>query len=325
MKDFFPSANYYADGRQALIDLYRSQGWKRLWVPEYFCYDVIASLEKAGLELMFYDDYPGNREDSKTLEDFQREGYFQPSDAVLRVNYFGMRSFRGAEHLIIPVVEDHTHDLIGSWARNSHADWCIASLRKSLPIPEGGILWSPIGRSLPKTPEASDENERIATIRWEAMRLKTRYLSGENVDKDSFRAGFLNTEEYYDRADICALDRQSIDYLKSFDVLDWYNKKRNNWSFLQDIKNNGVRVILPENQGCYPFSLVLIFDSTNERDRVRSILIANRVYPAILWNLNNCPENAAIFLFSREMLSIHCDGRYTADDIHRLKSIIESV
>lgn len=56
LQDFFPSANYYADGRQALIDLYRSQGWQRLWVPEYFCYDVIASLKEAGLELQFYAD-----------------------------------------------------------------------------------------------------------------------------------------------------------------------------------------------------------------------------------------------------------------------------
>ena len=59
LQDFYPKANYYADGRQALIDLYRSQGWQRLWVPEYFCYDVIASLKEAGLELRYYTDYPG--------------------------------------------------------------------------------------------------------------------------------------------------------------------------------------------------------------------------------------------------------------------------
>ena len=142
---FYPSANYYADGRQALIHLYHSQSWQRLWVPEYFCYDVIASLKKAGLDLRFYADYPGYRDDSKTLEAIQRNGYFKPYDAILRVNYFGTRSYRSIEKLNIPVVEDHTHDLIGGWAMNSHADWCIASLRKTLPIPEGGMLWSPVG------------------------------------------------------------------------------------------------------------------------------------------------------------------------------------
>ena len=133
LQDFFPSANYYADGRQALIDLYRSQGWQRLWMPEYFCYDVIESLKEAGLELVFYTDYPDYHDDSKAIEAIQRKGHFRPTDAILRVNYFGTRSYRDVEKLNIPVVEDHTHDLIGGWAINSHADWCIASLRKSLP------------------------------------------------------------------------------------------------------------------------------------------------------------------------------------------------
>lgn len=325
LNSFFPSANYYADGRQALIHLYHSQGWQRLWVPEYFCYDVIVSLEEAGLKLCFYADYPDSHEDGNSLEDNQGKGCFQSTDAILRVNYFGTRSYRGLNSLRIPVVEDHTHDLIGSWARHSRADWCIASLRKSLPVPEGGMLWSPVGLPLPKAPELSEENEKIAATRWEAMKLKAGYLSGEKVEKTAFRYRFVDTEEYFDRAEICALDRKSTEYLKTFDVLDWYNKKKENWELLRDIKKKGVRVVLPENQGCYPFSLVLLFDSLDERERVRRALIANQVYPAILWNLDLCPENWAIHQFSREMLSIHCDARYTKEEILQMKSIIESI
>ena len=184
-----------------MIDLYRSQGWQRLWVPEYFCYDVIASLKEAGLELRYYADWPGKDDGENDNLDL-RQG-----DAILRVNYFGMRSYRSVEKLPVPVVEDHTHDLIGGWAMNSHADWCIASLRKTLPIPEGGMLWSPVGLRLPEMPERSEENERIAVTRWEAMRLKARYLAGEDVEKAAFRAGFVDTEEYFDRAEVCALDR----------------------------------------------------------------------------------------------------------------------
>lgn len=325
LRDFFPSANYYADGRQALIDLYRWQGWQRLWVPEYFCYDVIASLKDAGLALRFYADYPGYQEDGRTLDAIQRNGYFKQGDAVLRVNYFGTRSYRHVEKLNVPVVEDHTHDLIGSWAINSHADWCIASLRKSLPIPEGGMLWSPVGFPLPKAPEISEENENIAAIRWDAMRLKARYLAGEEVEKAIFRAGFVDTEEYFERAEVCALDRESLEYLKLFDIRVWYNKKRENWELLRDFKKEGVRVIRPEDMGCYPFSLVLLFDFSDERDRVRKELIAHQIYPAILWTIPHCPVDGEVFKFSRGMLSIHCDGRYTKEEILQMKSIIESI
>ena len=319
LRDFFPSANYYADGRQALIDLYRSQGWQRLWVPEYFCYDVIASLKEAGLELAFYVDYPGNN------DNLNLNVNFRAGDALLRVNYFGLRGYRSTEKLMVPVVEDHTHDLIGGWAINSHADWCIASLRKSLPVPEGGMLWSPMGLKLPKAPVASEENEKIAAIRWEAMKLKARYLAGENVEKAAFRAGFVDTEEYFDRADVCALDAESQRFLRSFDIRDWYKWKRENWELLQDIKKDGVRVLLPENRGCYPFSLILVFTSVYDRDTVRKALIEKQIYPAILWSLPHCPADGELFKMSRGMLSIHCDARYTKEEILQMKRTIESI
>ena len=322
--DFFPSANYFADGRQAIIHLYYSQGWKRLWMPEYFCYDVIATLEEAGLNLMFYQDWPDDHDDSETLENIKRKGRFLPTDAVLRVNYYGTRMFRSTEKLsVAAVVEDHTHDMIGDWSIHSTADWCIASLRKTLPIPEGGMLWSPMGLKLPAAPEVSEENEQIAAIRWEAMRLKARYLAGEAVEKAEFRKGYVETEECFDYAPVGTLDNASQDYLKSFDIRSWYNRKRENWELLKDIKKDGVRVISPESMGCYPFSFVLLFDTTEERDRVRKALIEHQIYPAVLWNV---PDTASdvVKSFSQRMLSIHCDGRYTEEDILQLKSMIEA-
>lgn len=325
LQDFFPSANYYADGRQALIHLYHSQGWQRLWIPEYFCYDVISSLEQAGLNLRFYVDYPGCENDSTTLENIKRNGHFLKTDAVLRVNYFGKRSFRNNTKLpVAAIVEDHTHDLIGDWAKNSNADFCIASLRKTLPLPEGGILWSPTGLQLPEAPEVSEENEGIATTRWEAMGLKARYLAGEKIEKAAFRSGFVETEEFFDRAEVCALDKKSQDYLSRFDLRNWYDKKKENWKILCDIKKEEVQVICPEYMGCYPFSLVLLFNSHDERDRVRKELIAHNIYPAVLWNVPS-PNDGNIFTFSKGMLSIHCDGRYTAEEILHMKSIIESI
>ena len=324
LHDFYPHANYYADGRQALIHLYQSQGWQRLWVPEYFCYEVVESLKQAGLDLRFYADWPGYHNDSETLDAIHRHDHFKPCDAVLRVNYFGTRSYRNSERLPVAVVEDHTHDLIGNWALHSTADWCIASLRKTLPIPEGGILWSPLRLPLPEAPEKSEKNEEIAAIRWEAMKLKAGYLAGKDIEKETFRLGFINTEDYFDSAPVCSLDNMSQEYLESFNVRDWYGKKRDNWNLLRDLRKDGVHVLLPEDTSGYPFSLILFFDFLDERDRVRKALIDNKVYPAVLWNIP-APTEGEVFHFSRGMLSIHCDGRYSSDDILQLKSIIESV
>lgn len=325
IESFQPRANFYADGRLALIHLFRSQKWKRLWLPEYFCYDVIASLKETGIDIRFYADFPGFRGDSQTLEAIQKNGAFRQDDAILRVNYFGMRSYRSSDRLsVAAIVEDHTHDLIGGWALNSHADWCLASLRKTLPIPEGGMLWSPKGLKLPEKPKSLEANEKIAETRWEAMRLKTKYLAGNNVEKASFRTGFVETEEFFDHAPVCALDKQTQVFLRGFDIRDWYNKKRENWEKLRDIKIDSVKVMVPENMSCYPFSLVLLFEDLEERDRVRKALIANQIYPAVLWNVPS-PTEGEIFQVSRGMLSIHCDARYNADDIQKLRTILESL
>lgn len=325
LKDHFPSVNYYADGRQAIIHLFHSQGWQRLWVPEYFCYDVIESLKEAGLDLRFYADYPGYKGDDNTLDAIQRNGHFRPLDAVLRVNYFGTRFYRNAERLsVAAIVEDHTHDLIGGWARYSRADWCVASLRKTLPIPEGGVLWSPKNLPLPEAPEISVENEGIASIRWDAMRLKTRYLAGEDIEKAAFRKGLVETEPFFDTAHVCAIDEKSQEYLKTFDIQDWYDKKRENWHILSGIQKESVHILFPEDAGCYPFSLILLFDFLDERERVRKALIEKQIYPAVLWHIP-LTLDGDIFKISRGMLSIHCDGRYSTDDILQLKSIIESV
>lgn len=323
--DYYPSSNLYADGRQALIHLYKTQAWGNLWIPDYFCHDVIESLKQAGLNLRFYHDSPDCHVDQLTLDSIREKGLFQSNDAVLRVNYFGMRSCRYSSLLQeAAIIEDHTHDLIGEWARNSTADWCIASLRKTLPIPEGGILWSPKGNSLPDPPQVLDDNEGIATIRWNAMVLKSRFLFGDEVEKGQFRSGFLNTESFFDDAPVCSLDGKSQEYLRSFDIQEWYQKKKDNWALLRDIHKEGVRVVEPEGSTCNPFSLVLLFDIPSERDRVKLELINHHVYPAILWSIP-CPMKSDTYLFSRRMLSIHCDARYSHEDILQLKSIIESV
>lgn len=322
--DIIPSANYYADGRQALIHLYWTQGWERLWIPDYFCYEVVDSLSNAGLHLQFYSDLPFSMDDDCTLDALARDGQFNLKDAVLRVNYFGTRRFRSAADLPVPVIEDHTHDLIGDWPSKSNADWCIASLRKTLPIPEGGILWSPSGLPLPEPPERSDDNEVIASVRWEAMRMKSRYLAGEDVDKAEFRSVFIDTEGFYDTASVCSLDKNSQDYLASFDIADWYRRKLVNWDILRSIDKEGIKILKPDDSGCNPFSLIMLFDSEERRGFVRQKLIDKQVYPAVLWSIPGKSAGEA-FEFSCRMLSIHCDGRYSPEEILHMKLILDSI
>jgi len=54
--DYFPKANLYANGRQAIQELIVQERWKRIWMPEYFCYEIIDSIKKNDIQICFYND-----------------------------------------------------------------------------------------------------------------------------------------------------------------------------------------------------------------------------------------------------------------------------
>lgn len=310
-----------ACGRQALLSLIAEQGWKRMWVPTYFCHEVILYLQrKSNIEIEFYNDYPGS-DDVVSINDIP----FADTDVLLRMNYFGLRSWRDNAQIPIPVIEDHSHDLVGDWAIRSNADWCIASLRKTLPIAEGGIVWSPRNLELP-TAIHDGENERLSAERWKAMWLKRAYVSGYYQEKESFRSVFMKTESQFDSLPISAIDEQSNWTIQHFDLSKWTAVRRHNWSKLNKLLASlGVQVLVPENAKCNPFMVVFLFESFTRRNQVRQRMIENKIYPAILWSLPDCVKSDARCV-SERILMIHCDGRYDSNACeelcNRLKQIL---
>ena len=319
LTDVYRNALLLADGRQCIMALIRQYGWKRLWMPEYFCYEVIASIEQmTGIEIAFYHDLPILSNDQRTVEELP----YMDGDVLFRVNYFGLRDFRSEDKIPIPVIEDHTHDLLGHWALYSNADWCIASLRKSLPVPEGGMMWSPKGFSLDCITDESEENKEIAASRWEGMRMKAAYLNGEQKNKDAFRKKFIDTEGWFDCAEISAIDDNSRNYIEKLDINLWQGAKLKNWKILH--REMKTKPLSAENDSCTPFSCILLAESHDAREQLRKRLIARSIYPAILWNVPHSASEMAKD-FSSRMLSVHCDGRYTPDDARQLSAIINDL
>lgn len=317
LADVFRGATLLADGRMCIVVLIRQYGWKRLWMPDYFCYEVVETIkEQTGIEVKLYADSPLCEGKIENLP-------FAEGDVLLRMNFFGMRDFRTNKAIKVPVIEDHSHDPFGHWALYSDADWCISSIRKILPLPEGGMVWSPKGHQIKIKLKESRENDEIAFTRWEGMDLKTRYLKGENVSKEAFRQKYTNTEPWFDSAEPVLIDERSRNVIaEQFDINLWLGAKRRNWQLLSSLINTEFcQIMTVQHESCTMFSLVLLLHNKEKRDAVRKQLIASFVYPAILWNV---PEEASDKSkdFSRRMLSVHCDGRYMEEDIRQLANIL---
>lgn len=317
LTDVFRGATLLADGRQSIVALIRQYGWLRLWMPDYFCYEVIETIkEQTGIEVILYEDNPIKEGKVELLP-------FEKDDVLLRMNFFGLRDVRRNDAIPVPVIEDHSHDPFGHWALYSDADWCISSIRKSLPLSEGGMMWSPKGLELPEVQSSTAENEKIAAIRWEAMEMKTSYLAGKDVSKEEFRKKYTETEEWFDTAEPSLIDERTKKFIcNQFDLNLWLGAKRKNWELLSSLVNKEhCKVLTAEHESCTMFSLVLLLENKTQRDMIRESLIEKCVYPAILWNV---PEWASeeSKRFSERMLSIHCDGRYNEEDIKQLAGIL---
>ena len=317
LTDVYKGATLLADGRQCIVALIRQYGWKRIWMPDYFCYEVIDTIkEQTGIKVMFYEDSPLHEGQVENLP-------FKEGDVLLRMNFFGLREQRNNKRITCPVIEDHTHDPFGHWALYSDADWCISSIRKILPLPEGGMMWSPKGHNLDINLIASEENEKIAAIRWEGMEMKAAYLKGEDINKDDFRKKYTETEEWFDHSEPTLIDDRSKEFVsKQLDINLWQGAKRKNRVLLKSlVKSDVCKMLEPEDDSCTMFSLVLYFDTKEIRDSVRKRLIESCAYPAILWVVPDGASEAARD-FSERMLSVHCDGRYMEEDIKQLASIL---
>jgi hypothetical protein len=310
-------------GRDALRMVLRTgvarHGWRRLWVPEYFCQHVVAALVRPDLELLPYLDHP-----LRTTVELPPA---RPQDAVLVINYFGLRApWQAPEGADFQIVEDHSHDLTSPWAWTSRADYCIASLRKTLPLSDGGVVWSPRGHPLPAAPAMDEQRRRAAGLKLGAMLLKAMYLDGLPVDKAGYRELARLGEVGLARPSVSSISEVSRAVVDAFDLKPWRDLRRRNVEFLRtQLKGvRGLRLPGPHHPDAVAFSGLVVVDEPQRRDRLVQGLFQARIYPAVLWLLEETvlPVGDEARDLSRRTLSIHGDGRYDLSDIARITAVV---
>jgi len=280
---------------------------------------VTAALIRPGLDLVPFADDPLRPEPE--LPD-ARQG-----DAVLILNYFGLRApVEVAPRDGIEVIEDHSHDPASPWAMVSTADFCVASLRKTLPLPEGGVLWSPRQHPLPADPEVTDQRRLALASKLQAMILKAMYLEGEPVEKSVFRMLSLKGEHELDVPSIAGMSELTRTVLRAFPSASWRQARAANHAVLADrlAPLGWARLLHPVTGAGVPLSAVVMMDTAQRREAVRSRLIEERVYPSVLWSLEDPVLRVGhrALELSRRVLSIHCDGRYTTRDMERIAELV---
>lgn len=313
---------YGGSGRDAMRALLehgkQTRTWRRLWVPAYFCQEVVAALAKSGLQVALYDDDPTRL--APELDGLPLEA----GDSILVVNYFGLRGTLTYQ-LPVDVIEDHTHAPFSPWAHASTATFCVASLRKTLPLPDGGILWSPQGEELPPDAQVTDERATSSHQKLTAMVLKALYLKGHPVNKNTYRALQLEGERGLASGMLSGMPRHTREMLASLPIVEYERARRANGAWLRSLlaEDTRVQLLAPHTADATALCVPVIFASAKVMEECRRMLITENIFPAQLWALEPL---AGITPAHRDLasrcLAFHCDARYGQADLERVASTL---
>lgn len=323
-RERFMNAMCLRSGRDALKAVAREFEPTTVLMPALACDSMILPFEMYGHKVKYYKlnkDYSINRESLYFLISNEDKTVL-----FLYMDYFGNKAIEDVEleklrasnpHLVF--IEDRTHNLLVNSRYTFKPDFTVASLRKWIDIPDGGLLWT--DRELK---EEYSEDLIFSEVRLRAQCMRNEFLqSGDESIKTEYRKIFSTVTD-------------RIDEEKLPGVMSQYSYERAckiNLSEVNEKRNRNAQVLIDELQG-----FTFVQDKTALGDVYVAVLIENRdavqrklasmgIFCTIIWPLNDEQRVACdVAKYTEEhILTIYCDQRHNVEDMKYIASCIRRV
>lgn len=300
-------------------------------MPAYCCWSMELPFEEAGFTVEYYRLNENLSVDMDYLGEQIKK--YAPK-AVLVMNYFGFVPTNEVVDLIkgmddsIKVIEDFTQSLFCLKENyNPKVDAYVASIRKSVGVPDGGIIVTSL--SINDSVLQDGKHTPFVSVHIVAGREKMRYrYTGKADDKASFRekqgiAG-RDIKDNYGLYHISEEAKSVVEHTIVDNVrVARYNNYKNLYDAIKDIKD--IRVMFaPSAYNQAPFSMIICAENRSE---VQTAMAKVGVYAQVLWPLKDrAKEICSVSKYMEEhMLAIPIDQRYFYDDIMEMGERINSV
>lgn len=296
-------------GRDALKAIAREYSHCDVLIPALACDSMVHPFEQYGHKVKYYKLKPDYSIDLDSLIIgsglvlFLYMDYFG-KPAISDIELEKMRS-RGD----IVFIEDRTHNLIWERESNFRPDFIMASLRKWLPIPDGGLLWGNISKPL-----AADTS--FSTTRLKAQCMRHEFLNcGDAKIKTEYRKIFSTVSDIMDADEPSAMSAYSYELAKD---TDWEKLKRtrsqNAETLISTLRRSPYITFIQNEDG---FSDLYVAFTVPNRDEVQRRLSAMGIFNTIIWPLTEEQKNnCGVAKYTEEnMLAAPCDQRYSEADM----------
>ena len=319
-------ALFSSSGRGAISFLLSQINKKkvRAILPLYTCESVIMPFIKRGYAVQFYDI---NKDLSINEESFH-DGIkkFKPTVVFLHA-YFGFDTinkirteYENLRDQDIIVIEDITHSMFSKFGKPG-ADYYLASIRKWLALPDGGVAIS-IGKKFKNNTQQT--HAELVNVNVRAIRMKYEYT--KNLDcrlKAEYRKLFYSTEDLLNNdCNFYSMSSLTKTILSKANFLDLCSARRNNFLYLlNNLKQDGL--LTPVFQELPDDVVPLYFPVyvNGDRAKLRAFLAEDEIYAPFHWDIPSaCARqlaDATDYIY-KHILSIPCDQRYADKDMERI-------
>ena len=297
------------NGRDALKAIAREYSPCVALLPALACDSMAHPFSLYGHEIKYYRLKPDYSIDLESLKIGDEPILF------LYMDYFGrpairdesLEKLRARGNLVF--IEDRTHNLLYNRSSSFKPDYIMASLRKWLPVPDGGLLWGEIRKTL-------ESDTTFSTARLKAQCMRHEFLScGDVKIKTEYRKIFSTVSDLMDDDEPSAMTAYSYELAKGTDW-DWVRKtrKRNAEVLIKAISSSPYITFIQDASGLS--DLYVPFTVPN-RDEVQRRLSAEGIFITIIWPLSSSQkESCPLSKYTEEnMLAAPCDQRYTEEDM----------
>lgn len=292
-------------GRAAIYHAFRLTGCKRIWIPYYQCESVRNFLSLKNVSFSYYhidgDFCPAGLEPAA-------------EDAVLLVNYYGIFSDGRMRRL----AEKYDHPILD----NSQAFFAkpvlkalnVYSARKFAGVPDGAYV---VGKGASGYLEEYPQGYSSDTSLFLLQRIEY------GCEGKAYASRTLN-EERVDNEDIMKMSPLTHALLDGTDYDNMIKRRRENYRTAKKLfdRENMLTAATVSPKTCVP----MVYPFLMEDDVLLDRLLAGKHFQGHWWNwvLKNPESNEFEKWVSRYMVPLTIDQRYGAEELCRIRSIVDA-
>ena len=302
---------FFISGRAGIKYIVNNLSVKKYLLPNYLCKSIIQNFNNENYD--FYKIDNNLKIDYNFLKE-KIKGHLYES--IFIINYFGIiddnidKIIELCKNNNILIIQDSTHNLYDEY---HYGDIILSSFRKCLPTPFGCIIID----NTNKLPKQSN------TISFKMLTINLIKIFGMTLKKMNFFKKIWYNLLSYCENNINTIYETNFDYINFVFFILYYKLdnifiRQHNYNLLKDLcKYNS----FTDKQNIY-FTYPILFKSFDEREKIRTKLIKNNIYPVVYWPLNFDKKNYCNIYICERILAIPIDERYNTNDMKKICDII---